>query len=113
LTAKYRNKRVEFLGKSFDSQKEALRYAYLLDLQKRGEIRNLECQVKFVLIDKSELYRETSYHADFVYDQGDAVIVEDVKPDNMKWYKSTSAYAVYNIKKKLMFARYGIEVKEV
>lgn len=111
--AKYNNRKVEFLGKQFDSQKEALRYAYLFELQKTGEIKNLECQVKFVLIDKNEKFREIAYFADFVYDMGNDIIVEDVKPDNMKWYKTTSAYAVYNIKKKLMFSRYGIEVKEV
>lgn len=110
---KYNNKPVFFLGKYFAGQKEALRYAYLLGLQKTGEIKNLECQVKFPLIDKNDKFREVSYNADFVYDMADETIVEDVKPDNMKWYKTTSAYAVYNIKKKLMFARYGIEVKEV
>ena len=111
--AKYRNKIIELFGKTFASQKEALRYAYLLEQQKAGTIQNLECQVKFTLIPKNEKFRELSYVADFVYDQDDRIIVEDVKPDNMKWYKSTSAYAVYNIKKKLMFHELGIEVQEV
>lgn len=111
--SKYKNKRVEFLGKSFASQKEALRYAYLLALQKRGEIKNLECQVKYIVIDKTDKFREITYIADFVYDMGDETIVEDVKPDNMKWYKETSAYSVYNIKKKLMYIRYGITVREI
>ena len=111
--AKYRNKIVTLFGKTFASQKEALRYAYLLEQQKAGAIQNLECQVKFTLIPKNEKHRELSFVADFVYDQDDKIIVEDVKPDNMKWYKSTSAYAVYNIKKKLMYHELGIEVQEV
>lgn len=109
--SKYKNKRVEFHGKSFASQKEALRYAYLLALQKRGAIKNLECQVKYIVVDKTDKFREVSYVADFVYDVGEETIVEDVKPDNMKWFKTTGAYAEFNIKKKLMYSRYGIEVK--
>lgn len=110
---KYKNKKVEFLGKQFDSQKEALRYAYLLELQKTGEIKNLECQVKFTLIEKNDRFREMAYMADFVYDKDDKCVVEDVKPDNLKWYKTTGAYAVYNIKKKLMYSKFSIEVQEV
>ena len=109
--SKYKNKRVEFLGKTFASQKEALRYAYLVEQQKRGEIKNLECQVKYIVIDKTDKFREVSYIADFVYSVGDETVVEDVKPDNMKWFKTTGAYAEFNIKQKLMYSRYGIEVQ--
>ena len=48
--AKYGNKKVQVDGITFDSRKEANRYAELKMLEKCGAIKQLELQKKFVLI---------------------------------------------------------------
>lgn len=113
MTNKYKNRQIEINGKKFQSEKEARRYNELLLLQRAGEIKNLECQVVFPLIEKNDKNRAVTYKADFVYDKDGNTVVEDIKPDNLKWYKTTSAWAVYNIKKKLMYDKYRIEVVEI
>jgi hypothetical protein len=70
---KYKNKRVTVDGIEFDSMKEARRYKELAFLQKKGYIKDLELQKKFVLIPKQMgedgkvAERECSYVADFYY----------------------------------------------
>lgn len=110
---KYKNKIVKFSNKQFHSKKELERYLILRNMELRGEISNLECQVKFTLIKPNEIYRAVTYVADFVYDKNDEIIVEDVKPNDLKWYKKTTAWAVYNIKRKLMYDKFGIIVREI
>lgn len=116
---KYRNKKVVVNGITFDSRKEARRYGELLLLERAGAIRDLQRQVKFVLIPAQRepdiigkrggvkpgklLERELSYVADFVYHQDGKRIVEDVKG-----YKTPE----YRIKKKLMLYVHGIKIKE-
>jgi len=87
----------------FASQAEAKHYDWLRFQLKRGEISNLERQVRFP-IDWNGV-RITSYVADFVYDDaaGETVVV-DVKGVET---------AAYKIKKRLMAAQYGIEITEV
>ncbi len=94
---KYRSRKTEVGGVVFDSQREARRYQELLLLEKAGAIRDLQRQVKFVLIPaqfelqerfgkdgkplkprKRCLERECAYIADFVY-WDDGLVVEDVK----------------------------------
>lgn len=118
---KYRAKKTEVDGILFDSKREATRYIYLRDAQKRGEISNLRMQVKYLLIpaqyeqDRTGrmagrirgrlLEREVSYIADFVYINEDGEeVVEDVK--GMRT-------AAYTIKRKLMLKVYGIRIVEV
>lgn len=48
--SKYHSKKAIVDGRTFDSIKEARRYAELKMLENAGEISGLECQVKFVLI---------------------------------------------------------------
>ncbi len=101
---KYRNRKTEVDGYRFDSAKEAARYRQLRYLEKEGVIKNLERQVKYEIIPKTDKFRACNYIADFVYTLRGQTIVEDVK--GMKTQ-------VYTMKKKLMYAKYGIEIKEV
>ena len=119
---KYNNKKIEIDGLLFDSKREARRYNELKFMEKAGEIKDLERQVKFVLIPAQRkpdtigprggihkgqlLEKECSYIADFVYKHiatGETV-VEDTK--GMRT-------ADYIIKRKLMLERYNIQIREI
>lgn len=111
----------------FDSQKEARRYDFLIERERRGEIRDLRLQVDFTL---QEAYTDTEgrrvrairYRADFTYceppESGSHAaywaeiagvpwvqVVEDVKSRATR----TREYAV---KKKLLKDRFGIDITE-
>lgn len=118
---KYRNKRVEYEGIVFDSLKEKRRYCQLQLLEKDGIISDLRLQVPFELIPaiyedevvqlktktkikKKLVQRSTTYVADFVYRQDGKMIVEDTKGFRTKEYE---------LKKKMMRAFLGIEIKEI
>ena len=113
---KYNAKKTEADGKVFDSQKEANRYVELKLMQRAGLIKDLRLQQKFCLIPTIEgarggvKQRATYYIADFEYweKKGDrwVHVVEDVKSPATKT-------AVYRLKKKLMYWRHGIEIREV
>lgn len=90
-------------GIRFDSRKEAQRWCTLNILQKAHEIKELNRQVPFILIEKSPYGREIKYIADFTYYEGDKFIVEDCKG-----YKTD----VYKLKKRLLAEKYGIVIKE-
>ena len=120
---KYRNVRIEYDGAFFDSKKEYRRYCELKLLERAGEIRSLERQVKYIVIPPQYeqvtdakgkrkqkcIERECSYVADFRYQDArtEVVIVEDVKSSATKKKES------YIIKRKLMLEKYGIKIKEV
>lgn len=118
---KYHNKRVEYEGIVFDSLKEKRRYCQLQLLEKQGMISNLRLQVPFELIPaiyedemvqlktktkvkKKLIQRATTYVADFVYETKGKTIVEDTKGFRTKEYE---------LKKKMMRAFLGIEIKEI
>jgi hypothetical protein len=119
---KYKNKKVEIDGIVFDSKKEARRYQELLLLERNGIIKDIQRQVKFVLIPAQRepdsigarggvhkgkvLENECSYIADFVYFDNIAneVVVEDTKGFRTKDYV---------IKRKLMLKIHGIKITEV
>ena len=103
---KYRNEKVEYDGRTFDSKWEKERYCELKLLEKVGRIKDLKCQERFVLIEKSAEHRETAYVADFTYYENGQLVVEDCKSKITKT-------ATYKIKKKLMFERYGIKIREI
>lgn len=102
---KYYNKKKD----GFHSIKEYKRYQELLLLQRAGKICGLDRQVRFEIIPAQPevKLRPTFYYADFVYWQNGKLVVEDVKG-----YKGGQAYAIFMIKKKLMFQRYGYLIKE-
>ena len=122
--SKYHNRKVTLDGITFDSKREATRYAELKLLEKAGVIQKLELQKTFELIPaqyeqisrdeyiKSKgrktkgkcIERAVTYKADFCYWKDGKQIVEDTK--GMK----TQAYI---IKRKLLLYVHGIRIKEI
>ena len=119
---KYGNKKIDFDGEVFDSMKEYWRYIELKHYQSEGKIKNLQRQVKYILIPAQRepdiigkrggikkgrlLEREVAYYADFVYELADtgALIVEDTKG-----MRTTE----YILKRKMMLYFHGIRIKEI
>ena len=118
---KYHAKKVTICGIEFDSKKEGMRWLLLKDMERTGEITDLQRQVPFELLpaiyrdevvhlktkDKVErrlVQRAVHYVADFVYNKDGKQVVEDTKglrlPD-------------YILKKKMMLALKGIEISEI
>lgn len=106
--AKYGNHRVQIDGHTFDSKREAKRYAQLRDLLRAGLISDLELQVKFILAPavriKGRNRPPIRYIADFAYRQGDRFVVEDAKGH---------ATDAYRLKRHLMKSVLGIDIEEV
>lgn len=98
---KYGAKKTVVDGITFASKAEARRYGELKLLEKAGEIRHLELQPKFDLTVNGE--KIGRYVADFRYREGTESVVEDVKG-----FKTP----VYRLKKALVKALYGIEIRE-
>ncbi len=110
---KYKNRKTVMDGVTFDSQREARRYVELKALQARGLIEGLRVQVPYELApgvkfsDEARRKPALRYVADFAYRQDGQEVVEDVKST------ITAKAAAYRIKRHLMLAVHGIEVKEV
>ena len=100
--SKYRNIKTEVDGIVFDSKAEARRYAELRLLEKANEISDLRLQYPFEC--KGNEKKICNYKADFDYYHGDQWVIEDVKGFRTQ---------VYQLKKKLVEALYGIEIREV
>jgi len=106
---KYNNKKTMVDGITFDSKKEAKFYEELKLLKAAGEIKEIELQPMFVLLEKEEdrvTGRGIKYYADFkIIYADDSVEVVDVKG------RKTN---VYKLKKKLLLAKYpDINFREV
>lgn len=119
---KYNSQKCSIGNEVFDSRREARRYSELCLLEQAGQIKNLQRQVKFVLIPAQKesfvipkkdgtlklsmrvVERECSYIADFVYEENGMIIVEDTKGCKTK---------DYIIKRKLMLYMNGIRIREV
>tara|TARA_R110002020_G_scaffold467655_1_gene691392 strand:- start:28299 stop:28607 length:309 start_codon:yes stop_codon:yes gene_type:complete len=86
---------------TFDSKKEARRYVQLKLMVKAGAISELKLQPRFDLIING--CKCGFYKADFDYIENGKRVIEDVK--GMKT-------PVYNLKKKLVKAIYGIDIFE-
>ncbi|CAM2151285.1 DUF1064 domain-containing protein [Paraburkholderia tropica] len=111
---KYRNTKCEHDGIKFDSQKERSHWFELVQRQARGEIRELELQVRFELTprkqrDDGTWERASYYVADFVYIEvaSGKRIVEDVKSP------ATRKNPAYVQKRKQMLAVHDITIKEI
>lgn len=100
--AKYGNVKTVVDGITFDSKREATRYGTLKLMQKAGLISDLRLQVPYEI--KVNGMKICKYVADFVYIERGKEVVEDVK--GMKT-------SVYNLKKKLMKACFGVSISEV
>ena len=98
---KYKSRPKTIDGFYFASTKEANRYQELKLLQLHGAIQDLRLQVAYKIEINGRLV--CKYVADFVYSEEGNEIVEDVKG-----FKTQ----VYNLKKKLMKACHGIEIRE-
>lgn len=87
---------------TFPSQREADAYAKLAILERAGKIANLARQVKFELKVEGKLV--CRYIADFVFEEAGKRVVADAKGFHTP---------VYKLKKKLMLACLGIEIREL
>lgn len=102
---KYRNEKTVVDGLNFDSKREASRYLELKMAEKHGRIRNLKLQYVYpIVIDGVYV---TTYTADFVYEE---LVGGEWQPvtEDAKGYPNET----YPIRKRLMKAVYGIEVRE-
>jgi hypothetical protein len=107
----------------FDSRKEARRYDELMLMLQAGRIRNLKLQPQYTLQEsyvtpEGVRVRAIRYVADFSYEQYTAgliapegggtwlPIVEDVKSRATKTRQ-------YEIKRKVLLAKFGIRVREI
>ncbi len=109
--SKYKSRKTVVSGITFDSAKEAARYSELRVLEKAGVISDLKTQERFDLVVNG--HRIGFYRADFTYlEMGEIVpedarlVVEDVKSE------MTRKLPVYRLKKRLMLALYGIDIRE-
>jgi hypothetical protein len=109
---KYGNKKVIADGITFDSRKEWSRYTELQLALKSGLIKRLEIHPRFELVVNGikvcNFVADFSYFEVFPSDSLNEVIltVEDVK-------SRPTMTPVYRLKKKLLRALWGIEVKEI
>lgn len=110
ITPKYRNKPTEVDGIKFPSKKEANRWKQLQLLEKNGEVRNIRRQVEYRLEVAGRLI--CKYRADFVYEElRSEVKVGGVWLEVVEDVKGFST-PIYVLKKKLMRACLGIEIRE-
>lgn len=115
---KYKNKKSEFDGRKFDSNKELSRYKTLKAMQELGIISDLQMQQTFVLTESGKrdpsgkVIIPVKYVCDFMYVDNETgkTVVEDVKG-----YRdpANGAYRIFKIKQKLMYDRFGIWVREI
>lgn len=96
---KFGNNKPVVDGIKFDSTAESARYVILREKEKLGLIKNLELQKKYDLVVNG--LKICSYIADFVYEFGGRVVVEDVKG---------MVQATFKLKYKLMKACHDIEI---
>lgn len=105
---KYGARKTVVDGITFDSKREAKRWAELLLLERAGKIANLERQVRYLLAPSVHIAGEKRrrsalwFTADFVYVEGGATVVEDSKgfPDT-----------AFRIRQHLMKSVRGIDVR--
>lgn len=107
---KYRNVPTMRGDRRFPSKAEANRYDQLKLLEKNGEVRNLKLQVSYPLKVNGKLV--CRYRADFVYEErihkGDGSVIWREVVEDKKGFMTPA----YRIKKNLMQACHGIDVRE-
>jgi hypothetical protein len=100
---KYRALPTTVDGIRFPSKGQAERYRELKLLERAGLIFNLRCEVACPLYATQYLNKIGDYVADFIYFEGDDVVVED-----FKGFRTP----LYRWKKKHFEAQYGIKIRE-
>ncbi len=98
---KFHAKQIVVEGITFHSKREATRYGELRVLERAGKIVGLDMQVKYPLVVNGHLI--ANYFADFTYSENGKFILEDSKGFATKEYK---------LKKKLLKAIWGYEIRE-
>ena len=114
--SKYRAVPTVVDGIRFASMAEARRYQELRLLEKAGKIRNLKLQPKFPLLVNG--IKVGTYIADFGYELPNGPSLRDAVS---KWSMVVPATEdvkgvltpMYRLKKKMVFAQYGITITEV
>lgn len=109
---KYGNRKITTSDGTFDSLREFRRWQELKLLERAGQIYDLRRQVPFLIVPKQLdkngklVFREVKYIADFAYrEKGSATLtVEDAKGVRTE---------VYKLKKKLLYYRYQLKIKEI
>lgn len=86
---------------TFDSRAEAQRYQVLKIIERAGEIKELKLQPRFPVVINGK--KICDYVADFQYIENGVTVVEDVKGVKTP---------VYQLKKKLVKALYGLDILE-
>ena len=111
---KYRNRKCEMFGLTFDSQSEMERFLELREMQQDGLIHHLECQPSFVLLEgfkdcDGKTERAIKYKGDFKYiDINGRMVVEDVKS------RATAASRDWSLRRKLFKHRFpNVALREV
>ncbi len=104
---KYGAVKTQVAGITFASRREAARYSELKLLERAGKIRNLVLQKRYKLEIDGELI--CTYVSDFEYQEDHPRLSWIDVTEDAKGYKT----AEYKIKKKLMSAIHGIEIREV
>ncbi len=114
--SKYSNLKTMIQGMEFDSRLESRRFVFLSNWQRLGLIESLCMQVPFNLSlseeetedfpDEAERWKGRKYIADFTYERGGDVILEDVKSS---W---TAANAIFRAKKARLM-HMGLYINEI
>lgn len=86
----------------FDSKREYEYWLKFKQLEQEGKIERLQRQVKYVLIPKTDKYRELSYIADFVYIENGVEHIVDIKGMVLPEFK---------LKQKLFYYKYNKEIE--
>jgi hypothetical protein len=132
---KFNNKKMETPDGVFDSKGEWQRWLFLKDAERRGAIKDLERQVKFVLLPtqyreevvhlktkdkivKRVAEREVTYTADFVYRKLKNVVENQLMGRVEVWEKVVEDFKGFPndrwpLKKAMMLYFHGIAIREV
>ena len=106
-------------GYRFDSASEAAEYTDLKYRQMAGEISNVRLQVTHTLIRANDKFKAWTYTTDFEYydNKLKEKMYIDVKggrtPKQIKAVKKLLPYKKFKLAQKMMYDRFGIEVREV
>jgi hypothetical protein len=88
---KFNAKKTEVDGITFDSREEARRFTVLKESERCGEIHELTLQPSWVLQTGfrfcGKAVRPITYKADFMYRDGDTMVIEDVKGHRTPAYR--------------------------
>ncbi|MDX1158429.1 DUF1064 domain-containing protein [Sinorhizobium medicae] len=102
--SKYRNKKTTVDGVKFDSKREAEFYSSLKQLERAGQVYEVELQKPYALTVNGQLV--CTYKADFAF-------YDAIQKRNRVVDIKGVATRDFNIKRKLMRAIYGIDVEVI